>query len=170
MHTKPTVAQLSLADNFRRQRLFISAVGSSPVKNRQYNHYFLFFEQIEITFSGVKFTLLFYFYFFVFLYLITGRRQLLKLRKFPGVVLRCRLHPSPPSKKCICKQTFDCCRECITTPSTRALAWPGTLMARVRTERTNACAIVSTKNRTRNYPPSFQHHPLWYSRLQRGST
>ena len=27
-------------------------------------------------------------------------------------MLRCRLHPSPPSKKYVCKQTFDCCREC----------------------------------------------------------
>ena len=25
---------------------------------------------------------------------------------------RRRLHPSPPSKKYVCKQTFDCCREC----------------------------------------------------------
>ena len=47
----------------------------------------------------------------VFLFLIPGRRQLPKLWKFPGVVLRCRLHPSPPSKKYVCKQTFDCCRE-----------------------------------------------------------
>ena len=47
---------------------------------------------------------------FVFLFLIPGRRQLPKLRKFPGVVSWCRLHPSPPSKKYVCKQTFDCCR------------------------------------------------------------
>ena len=52
------------------------------------------------------------FFVFVFPFLIPGRRQLPKLWKFPGVVLRCRLHLSPPSKKYVCKQTFDCCREC----------------------------------------------------------
>ena len=74
----------------------------------------------------------------------------------------------------------------VTTPSTRALAWSGTLMVRVCTERTNACATVfiSSKNRTRNYPTSFQHYPIlinppplhpprnpeyWYSSLQPGS-
>ena len=72
----------------------------------------------------------------------------------------------------------------VTKPSTRALAWPGTLIVRVCAKRTNACATVSTKNRTRNYPTSFQHQPLlinppplhpprnpeyWYSRLQPGS-
>ena len=135
----------------------------------------------------MKFTLLLLLFFscFVFLYLIPGRRQLPKLWKFPGIVLRCCLHPLQPSKKYVCKQTFDCCREC-NTSSTRALAWPGTLMVRVCTERTNACATVfiSSKNRTRNYPTSFQHYPLlinppplhpprnpeyWYSSLQPGS-
>ena len=48
----------------------------------------------------------------------------------------------------------------VTKPSTRALAWPGTLIVRVCAKRTNACATVSTKNRTRNYPPSFQHYPF----------
>ena len=98
-------------------------------------------------------------------------------------MLRWRLHPLQASKKYVCKQTVDCCREC-NTPSTCALAWPGTLIVRVCTERTNACATVSTKNRTRNYPTSFQHYVLlinppplhpprnpeyWYSRLQPGS-
>ena len=85
------------------------------MKDRQCNNNNFFLEQIEITFSGVKFTLFFFFvlFCFVFLYLIPARRQLPKLLKFPGVVLRCCLHPSRlPSKKYVCKQTFDCCREC----------------------------------------------------------
>ena len=113
IHTKP------LWLNCRWQTTSVDSdllfLGSSPVKDRQYNNNdIFFFEQIEMTFSGVKFTLFFFFFLFcfVFLYLIPGRRQLPKLRKFPGVASRCRLHPSPPSKKYVCKQTFDCCREC----------------------------------------------------------
>ena len=97
---------------------------------------------------------------------------------------RRRLHPSPPSKKYVCKQTFDCCRECNYAFCTCINMAAGTLMVRECTELSNAFATVSTKNRTRNYPTSFQHHPLlinppplhpprnpeyWYSRLQPGS-
>ena len=99
-------------------------------------------------------------------------------------MLRCRLHPSPPSKKYVSKQTFDCCRECNHAFYTCISMAGSTLIVCVCTERTNACATVSTKNRTRNYPTSFQHQPLlinppplhppgnpeyWYSRLQQGS-
>ena len=65
-----------------------------------------------MAFSDVKFT---FFSLFLSLFFIPGRRQLPKLRKFPSVVSRCRLRAlpaSPPSKKYVCKQTFDCCREC----------------------------------------------------------
>ena len=83
---------------------------------------------------------------FVFLFLIPGRRQLPKLRKFPGVVSWCRLHPSPPSKKYVCKQTFDCCRECNHAfYICISMAGYYTYRACIMTERTNACATVLTK-------------------------
>ena len=73
----------------------------------------------------------------------------------------------------------------VTTPSTPALAWPGsTLIVRVCTERTNACATVSTKKSYSELPYKLPTLPLlinppplhpprnpeyWYSRLQPGS-
>ena len=84
-------------------------------------------------------------------------------------VSRCCVEMPPPSFTAIQEELSMLANRLLTTavnvtkPSTRALAWPGTLIVRVCAERTNACATVSTKNRTRNYPPSFQHHPLLIS-------
>ena len=60
--------------------------------------------------------------------------------------------------------TFDACQKCsksnFSSRATSALAWPGsTLIVRVRTERTNACATVSTKTSYSELPYKLPTQP-----------
>ena len=134
-----------------------------------------------------KFFVLFFLFLFcfIFLFLIPGRRQLPKLWKFPGIVLRCRLHPSPPSKKCICKQTFDCCCECNHAFYTCISMAGYTYRACMHGAYKCMCDCIYIEQKSYSeLPYKLQHYPIlinppplhplrnpeyWYSSLQPGS-
>ena len=83
-----TVAQFSLADTVLPSIATFDFWGSSLVKNRLFIHF------LKTNLKGI-FWCKIYVFFSLSLFLIPGRRQLPKLRKFPSVVSRCRLHHAP---------------------------------------------------------------------------
>ena len=100
-------------------------------------------------------------------------------------MLRCRLHPSPPSKKYVCKQTFDCCREC-NHPFYTCISMAGyTYGACMRGAYKCMCDCIYIGQKSYSeLPYKLQHYPIlinppplhplrnpeyWYSSLQPGS-
>ena len=98
-------------------------------------------------------------------------------------MLRCRLHPSPPSKKYVCKQTFDCCRECnhafYTCISMAGYTYGACMLVAYKCK----CDCIDQKSYSElpyklptlplliNPPPLHppRNPEYWYSRLQPGS-
>ena len=97
-----------------------------------------------MTFSGVKFTLLLLLFFVLFFsFKFQEEDNYLSYESFPVLCLDAAstLHRHPRS---MFANRLLTAAVNVTTPSTSALACPGsTLIVRVRTERTNACATVS---------------------------
>ena len=115
-----------------------------------------------MTFSGVKFTLLLLLFFVLFFsFWFQEEDNYLSYESFPVLCpdAASTLHRHPRS---MFANRLLTAAVNVTTPSTSALAWPGsTLIVRVswRSVQTRV-RLYWPKNRTRNYPASFQHYPL----------
>ena len=134
IHTKP------LWLNCRWQTTSVDSdhlfLGSSPVKDRQYNHYLFIYFLNRLKSHFLVYNLRFFFFWFCFSLFNSRKKTTTQATKVSRPVL-CRdaasiLHRHPRS---VFGNRLLTAAVNVTTPSTRASAWPGTLIVRVCAEQ-----------------------------------